>query len=109
MLKQIGIQFKDLTNIYIAGGFGRYLDVHNAKIIGLIPDLPKEKFHYLGNASLTGSYMVLVSQEYKNKQIKLAKRMTYLELNTDPEYMDQFTAAMFIPHTDPSQFPSLNK
>lgn len=108
MLKQLGIHFNDLVNVYIAGGFGRYLDVNKAKIIGLIPDLPTDKFHYIGNSSLTGSYMVLVSQEYKKRQVQLAKRMTYLELNTDPEYMDQFMAALFLPHTDPAQFPSIS-
>ncbi len=107
MLKQVGMTFADITSIYIGGGFGRFLDLEKATIIGLVPDLPREKFHYIGNSSLMGSYMVLVSQEYRRRQVELARRMTYVELNTDPGYMDQYTAALFLPHTDPAQFPSV--
>jgi len=107
MLAQIGMTFDDLENIYIAGGFGRYLDLDKAIVLGLVPDLPREKFNYIGNSSLTGTYMVLVSQEYREKQLELAKRMTYLELSTDPSYMDQYTGALFLPHTDMDHFPNV--
>jgi uncharacterized 2Fe-2S/4Fe-4S cluster protein (DUF4445 family) len=109
MLDQVGMTFEDLAHVYIAGGFGRFLDLEKATIIGLIPDLPREKFHYIGNSSLTGTYMVLVSQEFREKQIELAKRMTYVELSTDPSYMDQYTAALFLPHTDPDKFPTVKQ
>jgi uncharacterized 2Fe-2S/4Fe-4S cluster protein (DUF4445 family) len=107
MLEQVGMTFDDLTNVYIAGGFGRYLDLEKATTLGLVPDLPREKFRYVGNSSLTGTYMVLVSQEFREKQLELSKRMTYVELSTDPNYMDQYTGALFIPHTDPERFPSV--
>jgi len=107
MLNQAGMDFNDLAHIYIAGGFGRFLDLEKAKIIGLVPDVAKEKFHYIGNASLMGSYMVVVSQEYKEHQQELARRMTYMELSSDPAYMDHYTGALFLPHTDPSRFPSV--
>ena len=107
MLNQVGLRFEDLRHIYIAGGFGRFLDLENATVIGLIPDLPRERFHYIGNSSLMGSYMVVVSQDYRQRQLELARRMTYLELNTDPAYMDQYTGALFLPHTDPARFPSV--
>jgi uncharacterized 2Fe-2S/4Fe-4S cluster protein (DUF4445 family) len=107
MLKQVGLGFEDLQHIYIAGGFGRYLDLENATIIGLIPDLPRDRFRYIGNSSLMGSYMVVVSQDFRQRQLELARRMTYLELNTDPAYMEQYTGALFLPHTDPTKFPSL--
>ena len=107
MLQQVGITFDDLSSVYIAGGFGRFLDLENAKVIGLVPDLPAEKFHYIGNSSLMGSYMVLVSQEYREKQVELARRMTYVDLSSEPTYMDQYTGALFLPHTDPDLFPSV--
>lgn len=109
MLEQVGMTFEDLSKVYIAGGFGRFLDLNNAKVIGLIPDLTEDKFQYIGNSSLMGTYMVLVSQEYREKQLELAKKMTYMELSTDPSYMDQYTGAMFIPHTDMSRFPSVEE
>jgi uncharacterized 2Fe-2S/4Fe-4S cluster protein (DUF4445 family) len=107
MLNQVGLRFEDLRHIYIAGGFGRYLDLENATVIGLIPDLPRERFRYIGNSSLMGSYMVVVSQDFRQRQLELARRMTYLELNTDPAYMEQYTGALFLPHTDPARFPSV--
>ncbi|OVE82168.1 hypothetical protein BVY04_01925 [bacterium M21] len=108
MLEQVGMEFEDLSTVYIAGGFGRFLDLEMAKVIGLIPDLPAERFKYIGNSSLTGSYMVLVAREFQEKQEELANRMTYVELSTDPSYMDQYTGALFLPHTDPRRFPNVS-
>ena len=107
MLDQIGIGFNDITAVYIAGGFGQSLDLKASVAIGLIPDIQPEKFRFIGNSSLVGSYMVLISQEYKKKQLSLAKRMTYIDLSKYPNYMDQYTAAQFLPHTDLSDFPSV--
>jgi len=107
LAKQAGIGFQDIAKIFIAGGFGRYLDIEDAVTIGLLPDMPRDRFHYLGNASLKGSTLLLLSEERRRLQQELVKRMTYVELNTDPEYMDQYTGALFLPHTDRRQFPSL--
>jgi uncharacterized 2Fe-2S/4Fe-4S cluster protein (DUF4445 family) len=109
MLNQLDLDFDNIDKIYIAGGFGRFLDLERAKIIGLLPDMPREKFNFIGNASLMGARMILVSQEFRQKQSDLAKRMTYLELNTDPDYMDQYTGALFLPHTDMNRFPYVKK
>ena len=107
MLHQLDLEFADLAKVYIAGGFGRFLDLEKAVTIGLLPDLPRERFHYIGNASLIGSVMVLVSRENEELQYEMARRMTYIELSTDPGYMDQYTGALFLPHTDMDQFPSV--
>jgi uncharacterized 2Fe-2S/4Fe-4S cluster protein (DUF4445 family) len=107
LLEQLGLGFEDLAQVYIAGGFGRFLDIEKSTVIGLTPDIPRERFKYIGNSSLMGTYMVLVSQEHRRKQAALANRMTYMELNTDPSYMDQYTGALFLPHTDPDRFPSV--
>jgi len=109
MLEQVGLSFDDLSTIYIAGGFGRFLNIENAIAIGLLPDLPREKYKYIGNSSLMGAYMVLISQEFRERQLELARNMTYIELNTDTSYMDQYTGAMFLPHTEISRFPSVQK
>jgi uncharacterized 2Fe-2S/4Fe-4S cluster protein (DUF4445 family) len=107
MLDKLGLSFSDLAQIYVAGGFGRYLDLEKCVTIGLLPDAPREVFHFIGNASLMGSYMVVVSQAYRDLQRSLARRMTCLELSTDPAYMHQYTGALFLPHTDASRFPSI--
>ncbi len=107
MLEQVGVEFDDLSQIYIAGGFGRFLDLEQAVTIGLIPDIPRDRFRFIGNSSLIGSYMVVVSREFRKRQERLAARMTYFDLSSAPGYMDQYTAALFLPHTDPARFPTV--
>ena len=94
---------------YIAGAFGRFLNLDNAMVIGLLPDIPVEKFLYIGNASLLGSGLCLLSKEYRDAQTALAKRMTYIDLSTTAGYMDQYTAALFLPHTELHHFPNIAK
>ena len=107
LLKQIGISFADLAKFYVAGGFGRFLNLQNAIIIGLLPDMPPEKFQYLGNTSLLGSYLLLLSDDFRNRQLTLTKRMTYIDLSNFPGFMDEYTAALFLPHTELHYFPSV--
>jgi uncharacterized 2Fe-2S/4Fe-4S cluster protein (DUF4445 family) len=107
MLQRVGLDFASLDRVYIAGSFGRFLDLEQAIVIGMIPDLPLDSYRYLGNASLTGSYMTLVSRAHRRRQLAIAGRMTNIELSTEPEYMDQYTAALFLPHTDLALFPTV--
>jgi uncharacterized 2Fe-2S/4Fe-4S cluster protein (DUF4445 family) len=109
MVKNLSIEFDDISTIYIAGGFGRFLDIEMAIVLGLLPDVPREKFKYIGNSSLTGAYMVLVSQDYREKQKELAGKMTYLDIGSIPGYMDEYTGAMFLPHTNANLFPTVKK
>jgi uncharacterized 2Fe-2S/4Fe-4S cluster protein (DUF4445 family) len=109
ILNQIDMKINDLSTIFIGGSFGEYLDLENAITIGLLPDLPLNVFKYLGNTSLIGSYLILVSQENRQRQQEITNHMTYLELNTDQSYMDQYTSALFLPHTDIDQFPSVKR
>jgi uncharacterized 2Fe-2S/4Fe-4S cluster protein (DUF4445 family) len=109
MLKQIGITFRDISLFYVAGGFGRFLDIDHAVLLGLLPDIPLDKFQYLGNASLLGSGLCLLSEEFREVQSVLTKRMTYIDLSTFPGYMEQYTAALFLPHTDLHHFPNVMK
>ncbi|MGV7927574.1 MAG: ASKHA domain-containing protein [Spirochaetota bacterium] len=107
MLGSIGISYNDISRFYVAGGFGKTLDVENAVAIGLLPDVPRDRFAYIGNASLIGSCRLLVSQKYRTLQGDLSRRMTYLDPGADPRYMDHYTAALFLPHTDGDLFPSV--
>jgi uncharacterized 2Fe-2S/4Fe-4S cluster protein (DUF4445 family) len=76
--------------------------------IGMFPDLPLEKYTYIGNSALAGAYAMLTSEDAAFKLDDLAKSMTYLELSTQSGYMDAFVAACFLPHTDETLFPSVN-
>jgi uncharacterized 2Fe-2S/4Fe-4S cluster protein (DUF4445 family) len=107
MLRSVGLGFDDVTRVHVAGAFGRYLDLERSIRIGLLPDVPRDRFVYLGNAALAGAHALLTSARARDKVAELADRMTYLELNVDPSYMDEYMAALFLPHTDLDRFPSL--
>jgi len=79
----------------------------NAIHIGMLPDVELEKYHYIGNSSLTGAYAMVMSDSAVQKCHEVAANMTYLELSTYPGYMDSFVAACFLPHTDAKRFPSV--
>ncbi|MBI5093457.1 MAG: DUF4445 domain-containing protein [Candidatus Hydrogenedentes bacterium] len=108
LLKQVGVGIEDLARIYVAGGFGRYLDLEKAITLGLIPDIERHRFQFIGNASLMGSYMVVVSQDYRQRQLDLARRMTYVDLSNYPGYMEEYMGAMFLPHTHAELFPTVS-
>lgn len=109
LLSKVGLNWKAISRVYIAGGFGRYIQAEDAVLIGLLPDLPYGSFTYIGNAALTGAYMALLSREHRQKLAEIAAKMTYLDLSSDPHYMDNYLQAMFLPHTDLAQFPSVAK
>jgi uncharacterized 2Fe-2S/4Fe-4S cluster protein (DUF4445 family) len=81
--------------------------VEKAIQVGLLPDLPWERFHFLGNTSLRGAYMALLSRRTRQQIARVADRMTYLELSADNTFYHRFTSALFLPHTDASLFPSV--
>lgn len=107
MLHSLDFDICMIDDVYVAGGIGSGINMKNAVAIGMFPDIPLEKFHYIGNSSLTGAYNMLLSKEAEKKCYELAKNMTYVELSAVPTYMDEFVAACFIPHTDTTLFPSL--
>jgi uncharacterized 2Fe-2S/4Fe-4S cluster protein (DUF4445 family) len=107
LLKKLGLRLEQIESFYIAGGFGKCLNVENAIRIGLLPDLERGKFYYLGNTSLLGAYLILLSDKNKEMAQSTAKKMTYIELNAEPKYMNEYTASLFLPHTDLRLFPSV--
>jgi len=107
LLDTAGITFTDLERVYIAGGFGRHIDLDNAVAIGLLPDLPRERFTFLGNASLDGAKLFMLSKEKREEALSVHRSMTYVELSTDQRFFDRFSSASFLPHTDLSRFPSV--
>lgn len=108
LLKSVGLTFDQIAAFYIAGGFGQHLNIENAIRIGLLPDLERAKFHYLGNSSLIGAYLILLSNRNKKLVNDIANKMTYVELNTEPSYMNEYTGALFLPHTNLDLFPSVH-
>lgn len=107
MLNSLDFTMDMIDDVYVAGGIGSGIDMKNAVNIGMFPDIPVEKFHYIGNSSLSGSYIMLLSNQAEKKVDEIARNMTYLELSNEPTYMDEFVASCFLPHTDAGLFPSL--
>jgi len=107
LVQNIGLELADVEQVYIAGAFGQYINVEKAIQIGLLPDMPWDRFHYLGNTSVLGAFYSLLSRPLRREVIEIAKKMTYLELSADNTFYDQFMSALFLPHTDISSFPSV--
>ncbi len=109
MLRSLDFDVSMIENVYVAGGIGSGINMKNAVTIGMFPDVEIDKFHYIGNSSLTGAYNMTLSVEAEHKVHELAHNITYMELSTDPSYMDEFVAACFIPHTNTALFPSVKQ
>ncbi|MDQ1335526.1 MAG: hypothetical protein QG552_2476 [Thermodesulfobacteriota bacterium] len=103
----VNISFTEVGRFYVAGTFGSYIDPRSAITIGMIPDLPLETYVSLGNTSLEGAAMALLGAGAKESLFQIRDQVTYLELNVNQEFMNLFSAAKFIPHTDRSLFPSV--
>ena len=106
LLQSVDMTVDMIDKVYVAGGIGSGINMKNAVNIGMFPDVELEKFQYIGNSSLTGSYAMVISDQAIEKCTEVAANMTYLELSTYPGYMDSFVAACFLPHTDARLFPN---
>jgi uncharacterized 2Fe-2S/4Fe-4S cluster protein (DUF4445 family) len=107
ILNHVGLSWTDIDTIYISGGFGNYLDIDRSIIIGLLPDLDHEKFHFIGNGSIAGARMCLLSEDMLMTAKRVAHAMTYFDLSTDPLFMKEYTSSLFLPHTDLNKFPTV--
>jgi len=107
LTKMLNIEFSDIKKIYLAGGFGNYLDKENTITLGLIPDVQRNIVQFVGNTSILGAKMALLSKDALNTAYRISKNITYYDLITYPNYMDEFMAAKFLPHTDVSKFPTV--
>jgi uncharacterized 2Fe-2S/4Fe-4S cluster protein (DUF4445 family) len=100
-------KMEDIDTIYIAGGFGNFLNVQRAVTIGMLPDVPPDRLRFVGNTSIAGAKMVLLSRKAVETAERIAGSMTYFDLMGNSDYMDEFIKAKFLPHTDLSLFPSV--
>lgn len=107
LVNYLGLSFEQLNRFYVAGGFGNYLNVSKAVAIGLLPDMAREKIRFIGNSSLSGARLALTSETAFERCSTLAKSMTNIELSNYQPYMDEYIAALFLPHTDQKLFPSV--
>ena len=107
LAEQVGMTLADVQQMYIGGSFGKYINVEKAVQIGLLPDMPWDKFSFLGNTSIKGAYYTLLNADERERIKEIANRMTYIELSADNTFYEAFTSALFLPHTDMSKFPTV--
>ncbi len=109
LLKTLERRMDEVQRIYIAGGFGNYIDVENAILIGLLPDLPRDRFVFIGNGALAGATLALLSSMKRAEAMRVYEEMTYIDLSGSQTFFDEFSSASFLPHTDLALFPSVAK
>ena len=106
LLNMVSVEIEMISRVVIAGGFGNYLNVADSVQIGLLPDIEIEQYEFIGNASVKGAQLALLSQNAWREAEELGRKMTYVELSVGPTFMDEYVSALFLPHTDLSLFPS---
>ena len=107
MLDRLSLDFSDITKIFLAGGFGSYINRRNAIRIGLLPDVPVSSIHYVGNTSIWGATLAALSVKANEEMGRIRRGATYYDLMGSHDYVEQFKQAMFLPHTNVELFPSV--
>jgi uncharacterized 2Fe-2S/4Fe-4S cluster protein (DUF4445 family) len=107
LAQSVGVPLEMVEQILIGGSFGKYINVEKAVQIGLLPDMPWDRFKFLGNTSVQGAYLALLDWRNRDRIRDIASQMTYIELSADNTFYDAFTSAMFLPHTNLASFPSV--
>ena len=105
----VGLNFKDLDHVLCGRHLRLFHQPRSAITIGMIPDLPLERYQSIGNSSLEGATMILTGQGGLQEMDEIRDGITYMELNVNQDFMNRFSAAKFLPHTDPFRFPSVPK
>ncbi|HHY37737.1 MAG TPA: ATP-binding protein, partial [Clostridia bacterium] len=108
LISSVGVDLESISKIYVAGGFGNFIDLEEAVTIGLVPDVPRNKYRFVGNTSVYGAKLCLLSRQARERAREIARKITYLELSVGNTFMEEFVSALFLPHTNLELFPSLS-
>ena len=109
LMKEAGVTRHDIFTIYFAGAFGNYLDKKNATIIGLMPEIEFDRIKNIGNGAVTGANLALINRRERKTLDEIARKIAYIELNAEASFMDEYTSGTFLPHTDFTLFPMVQK
>jgi len=107
LLGEVGMSLADIDQIFLAGGFGSYVDLEKAMVIGLLPEIDHAKITFIGNSSLMGAKMGVLTNHIRKDVVDVISKMTNFELSETDSYMENYMASLFLPHTDTSQFPKI--
>jgi uncharacterized 2Fe-2S/4Fe-4S cluster protein (DUF4445 family) len=109
LLEEVGMSIADIEHIILAGGFGSYVDLEKAMTIGLLPEIDPDRVTFIGNGSLMGAKMSSLTNRIRRDVTEVTRMMTSFELSETPSFMDNYIAALFLPHTDMNQFPRVKQ
>jgi uncharacterized 2Fe-2S/4Fe-4S cluster protein (DUF4445 family) len=109
LLKEVGHQPEDIERIFVAGAFGNRINIDKAIVVGLLPDLPRKRFEFVGNGSLAGARLAEFSEKIASNVRRVAGLMTNFELSENARFMNNYIAALFLPHTDIEEFPTVGE
>jgi uncharacterized 2Fe-2S/4Fe-4S cluster protein (DUF4445 family) len=107
LLAAVGLPRDSVSRVYVAGGFGNFLDLRSALSIGLFPPIPLARFAPLGNASLAGALGALRNRRRWKEALSLASGTVYHDLSSDPGFMELYQRGLFLPHTDEESYRSV--
>jgi len=107
LMKRKGIRPSAIKKLYLAGAFGNYINPLNAKLIGMLPDIPTESINFVGNAAGIGARMALVSKKLRDVATSISRKTDYMELAAEPDFQTEFASAMYFPHRDLNRFQSI--
>ena len=109
LAKSVGVACSDFEQVIIAGAFGSHIDIEKSITIGLFPDLPVARFIFIGNGSLLGARLTSFSTDLLDDARRVAQMMTNFELSENVDFMNNYIAALFLPHTNAEEFSSVKK
>jgi len=108
LMRKVGLTIMDVEVLYLSGAFGHYIDTERALTIGVFPEFPRANIVRLGNGSIAGAYVGLLSLKQRVKAVEIAKTMTYWDLVDDPLFTDEYYEALRLPGK-PELFPTVAK
>lgn len=97
LIMKYRLKITDIRHVYLAGAFGTFGSVDKMTEFGIIPEFPNAEFHRIGNGSLTGAFRALLSTDVRQRAVKIAERMAYIDLLVDTDFIDEYWAALRIP------------
>ncbi|HUW17972.1 MAG TPA: ASKHA domain-containing protein [Sedimentisphaerales bacterium] len=92
--KKLALEDADIEKILLAGAFGNYICAESALRMGLLPDVPAERIHFVGNAACSGAEMVLLSSRCRAHAKELARKIQYVEIAHEKHFSDVFADSM---------------
>jgi uncharacterized 2Fe-2S/4Fe-4S cluster protein (DUF4445 family) len=104
LLRRLELSVADIKHFYLAGAFGKYINIDSAMAIGLIPALDRQQVEFAGNTSLHGAALAALHQEAYAKIADIARKTICYDLMGAGDYLDEFKKARFLPHTDIEQW-----